>query len=89
MSSVRTEDNLPVYPNYVRMFVGATDEKTGTKSIKYSIDGGKMTEYSSPRTLDISERDTFTESKVYEVEVIAEDMLGNTSTKEHKFIVKN
>ena len=89
LDNIGTEDNLPVYPNYVRMFVGATDEKTGTKSIKYSIDGGKMTEYSSPRTLDISERDTFTESKVYEVEVIAEDMLGNTSTKEHKFIVKN
>ena len=89
LDNIGTEDNLPVYPNYVRMFVGATDEKTGTKSIKYSIDGGKMTEYSSPRTLDISERDTFTESKIYEVEVIAEDMLGNTSTKEHKFIVKN
>jgi hypothetical protein len=89
LDNIGTENNLPVYPNYVRMFVGATDEKTGTKSIKYSIDGGKMTEYSSPRTLDISERDTFTESKVYEVEVIAEDMLGNTSTKTHKFIVKN
>ena len=48
-----------------------------------------MTEYSSPRTLDISERDTFTESKVYDVKVETEDMLGNTSTKEHKFIVKN
>jgi hypothetical protein len=89
LDNIGKEDDLPVYPNYVRMFVGATDEKTGTKSIKYSIDGGSMTEYSSPRTLDISERDTFTESKVYEVEVIAEDMLGNTSTKEHKFIVKN
>ena len=65
------------------------NEKTGTKSIKYSIDGGPMTEYSSPRTLDISERDTFTESKVYDVKVETEDMLGNTSTKEHKFIVKN
>jgi len=89
LDNIGTEDDLPVYPNYVRMFIGATDEKTGTKSIKYSIDGGPMTEYSSPRTLDISERDTFTESKVYEVEVIAKDMLGNTSTKEHKFIVKN
>ena len=41
LDNIGTEDNLPVYPNYVRMFVGATDEKTGTKSIKYSIDGGK------------------------------------------------
>ena len=89
LDNIGIEDGLPVYPNYVRMFVGATDEKTGTKSIKYSIDGGKMTEYSSPRTLDISERDTFTESKVYDVKVVTEDMLGNSSTKEHKFIVKN
>ena len=89
LDNIGTEDNLPVYPNYVRMFIGATDEKTGTKSIKYSIDGGSMTEYSSPRTLDISERDTFTESKVYNVIVETEDMLGNLSTKEHKFIVRN
>ena len=89
LDNIGTEDDLPVYPNYVRMFIGATDEKTGTKSIKYSIDGGPMTKYSSPRTLDISERDTFTESKVYDVKVETEDMLGNTSIKEHKFIVKN
>jgi hypothetical protein len=89
LDNIGTEDDLPVYPNYVRMFIGATDEKTGTKNIKYSIDGGPMTEYSSPRTLDISERDTFTESKVYDIKVETEDMLGNTSTKEHKFIVKN
>ena len=89
LDNIGTEDDLPVYPNYVRMFIGATDEKTGTKSIKYSIDGGPMTEYSSPRTLDISEKNTFTESKVYDVMVETEDMLGNTSTKEHKFIVKN
>jgi hypothetical protein len=89
LDNIGTEDDLPVYPNYVRMFIGATDEKTGTKNIKYSIDGGPMTEYSSPRTLDISERDTFTESKVYDIKVETEDMLGNTSTKKHKFIVKN
>ena len=89
LDNIGTEDDLPFYPNYVRMFIGATDEKTGTKSINYSIDGGPMTEYSSPRTLDISEKNTFTESKVYDVKVETEDMLGNTSTKEHKFIVKN
>ena len=89
LDNIGTEDDLPVYPNYVRMFIGATDEKTGAKSIKYSIDGGPMTEYSSPRTLDISEKNTFTESKVYEVNVETEDMLGNKSTKDHKFIVKN
>jgi hypothetical protein len=89
LDNIGKEDDLPVYPNYVRMFIGATDEKTGAKSIKYSIDGGPMTEYSSPRTLDISEKNTFTESKVYDVKVETEDMLGNTSTKEHKFIVKN
>ena len=48
-----------------------------------------MTEYSSPRMLDISEIDTFTELKVYDFKVETENMLGNTSTKEHKFIVKN
>ena len=54
LDNIGTEENLPVYPNYVRMFIGATDEKTGTKSIKYSIDGGSMTclLYTSPSPRD-------------------------------------
>ena len=48
-----------------------------------------MTEYSSLPTIDISEIDNLTESKVYDVQIETEDILGNTSTKEHKFIVKN
>ena len=48
-----------------------------------------MTEYSSLPTIDISEVDNLTESKVYDVQIVTEDMPENTNIKEHKFIVKN
>ena len=71
------------------MFIGVIDDKKDTQSIKYSIDGSPMTEYSSPCRLDISEIDTVTESKVNEFEVVPENLLKNTSPKEHMFILEN
>jgi hypothetical protein len=71
------------------MSIGVDHDKRDTKSIKYSIDGGPMTKYSSPCKLDISERDTVTESKAHEFEVVPENLLINTRPKGHMFIVKN
>ena len=78
---------MKVYPNYVRMYVGATDKHTGTEIIKYSINDGPMTLYSSPQTLDASERNIFQKNKKYSVKVVAKDKLGNTAEKTFEFLV--
>ncbi len=80
-------ERYEVYPNYTRMYVGATDQHVGTETIRYSIDGSPMVDYSSPYTLDISEVDRFTEEKFYEVTIEAEDKLGNSTSKTVKFFV--
>tara|TARA_X000001036_G_C20660948_1_gene798918 strand:+ start:163 stop:1893 length:1731 start_codon:yes stop_codon:yes gene_type:complete len=88
LEQIGTEDELAVYPNYVRMFLGATDDKTGTKEILYSINGSDYKAYSSPKTIDLSERGAFSSSKKYEVKVIARDMVGNETNKTLSFLVK-
>lgn len=76
-----------VYPNYTRLYVGATDKHVGTEKIRYSINGSPMVDYSSPYTLDISEVDRFREEKFYEVVIEAEDKLGNKSSVTIRFFV--
>ena len=76
-----------IYPNYVRMYMGATDKHTGTESVMYSIDGGPLTLYSSAQTLDVSELSKFRKKKKYEVRVVAKDKLGNESEKTFEFYV--
>ena len=88
LEQIGTEGGLAVYPNYVRMFLGATDDKTGTKEILYSINGSDYKAYSSPKTIDLSERGAFSSSKKYEVKVIARDMVGNETNKTLSFLVK-
>ena len=80
-------ETLNVYPNYTRLYLGATDEKVGTQDIFYSIDGGALTPYSSPQTLDISELNRFGKKKLYEVRIVAKDKLGNESEKMIKFYI--
>ncbi|QZT37976.1 hypothetical protein K5X82_03520 [Halosquirtibacter xylanolyticus] len=80
---------VPVYPNYSRMYIGATDKYCGTDRIEYAINKGAFIDYSSPKTLDISELDLFQESKFYVVKIRAYDKLGNMSEKKIEFYVKN
>lgn len=79
--------DLNIYPNYVRMYVGATDEHVGTEKVFYSIDGGPLQAYSSPQTLDVSEISRFKKKKKYKVKVVSEDKLGNKSEKVFEFYV--
>jgi hypothetical protein len=69
------------------MFVGATDEVTGTERVFYSIDDGPFALYSSPKTLDVSEVTRFQTSKKYVVRVKSEDKLGNSSEETFEFYV--
>lgn len=78
---------LDVYPNYTRLYVGATDAKVGTGRIQYSINGAPFSDYSSPYTLDVSELDRFKDQKKYTVRLKAIDKLGNESEKTVEFFV--
>jgi hypothetical protein len=79
---------LKVYPNYTRLYLGATDDHVGTESIEYSINGGAWTLYSSATTLDVSERNRFLKKKIkYEVKVRTKDKLGNASEQTIEFYV--
>jgi hypothetical protein len=78
---------LPVYPNYTRMYVAATDKKVGTEAIMYSMDDAPLALYSSAQTLDASEQSKFRKNKKYSVRVVAKDKLGNQSEKIVEFYV--
>lgn len=84
---IGTHKGLPVYPNYVRMYLGATDDHVGTEKIYYSINGGTKAAYSSAQTIDMSESSKFKKKQKYSVEVEVKDKLGNTATKTIEFYV--
>jgi hypothetical protein len=86
IESIGIKKELKIYPNYSRLYLGATDDKVGTQTIMYSINEGPMVLYSSSTTLDISENNKFLKKNIkYSVKVIAKDKLGNTSEKVIKF----
>jgi hypothetical protein len=78
---------LDIYPNYVRMFVGATDKHVGAEQVMYSIDDAPLSLYSSPTTLDVSELNRFKKRKKYSVRVVVKDKLGNEAEKTVEFYV--
>lgn len=84
---IGSKDGLKVYPEYVRMYIGATDKHVGTETILYAIDKGALTEYSSPQTLDLSEVNRLRKNKKYEVKAIAKDKLGNEKEEIFEFYV--
>ena len=88
IESIGSKNGMSIYPNYSRLYLGATDDHVGTKTIKYSINGGPLTLYSSASTLDISEKNRFLKKNVkYEVKIIVEDKLGNSTEKTIEFYV--
>ena len=80
-------ETVNIYPNYTRLYLGATDKHCGTDKITYSMNGGEFYEYSSPYTLDVSEVKRFGKNKFYTVVVRAEDKLGNQSEETINFYV--
>jgi hypothetical protein len=88
IEKIGAKEGLPVYPNYTRLYIGATDKHCGTDEIMYSINGESMRAYSSPRSLDISEVDLLKSAKKYSVKVVAKDKLGNSSEKIVKFFIE-
>lgn len=84
---IGSKGGLKIYPNYVRMYIGATDKHVGTEKVLYSIDGAPLRAYSSSQTLDVSELSAFRKRKKYTVKVVTEDKLGNRSEKIIEFYV--
>mgnify|MGYP003885595357 CR=1 FL=1 len=84
---IDSKGNLKVYPNYTRLYLGATDRHVGTDRILYSINGSSFVDYSSPQTLDISELNRFKQKKQYKVVVRAYDKLGNMAETTIEFYV--
>lgn len=85
---IGSKKDLKIYPNYTRLYLGATDDHVGTQTIEYSINGGAWTLYSSSTTLDVSEKNRFLKKKVkYEVKVRTKDKLGNASEETIQFYV--
>ena len=87
IKAIGSKKGLPVYPNYTRMYVAATDKKVGTESIQYAMDGAALQLYSSPQTLDASEMSRFKKNKKYAVKVVSKDKLGNMSEESIEFYV--
>ena len=88
IESIGNKNGMSIYPNYSRLYLGATDDHVGVKSIKYSINDGALTLYSSASTLDISEKNRFLKKNVkYTFKIVVEDMLGNTTEKTIEFYV--
>ena len=79
------KDGLAVYPPYTRMYIAATDKYCGTEKILYSINGGKMKDYSSSD--NISKNKFLTKERKYSVRVIAKDKLGNQNEKTIQFYI--
>lgn len=78
---------VKIYPNYTRLYLGATDDHVGTDRILYSMNDDAMRDYSSPQTLDISELNRFKNKKFYTVKVRATDKLGNQIEETIEFYV--
>ncbi len=88
---IRTENKdgkiINVYPKYVRMYLAATDRYSGTESIHYTINDGKLMSYSSERNL--ATENMFTKEQIYKVKVVAKDKLGNENEKTVEFKVSS
>lgn len=69
---------IPVYPDYVMLFVAATDARTGTREIAYRLNQSRPKPFESVIS-------NFQKGRRYVVEVIAKDLLGNTQTREFVF----
>ncbi len=74
----KNKEVYKVYPAHVKLYLSATDEKTGAKNIFYTINDNNEQRYSKPIK-------GFEKGKLNNVIVRATDMLGNESIEEISF----
>lgn len=74
-------DGVPVYRRLTSLFLGATDNASGVHKIYYKFDGGKEMEYSTPLVLE--------KDGTFDLEIRVDDNLGNQSTKNLRFTIRD
>ncbi len=74
------DKNLTVYFPGSRLFLAASDKKSGTRTISYKL-GGVLKKYKGP--LELWKKGQYT------IKIFAKDRVGNLSTKEFSFIIGN
>ncbi len=77
--------NYPVYPPYSKMYLSATDKKTGEEDIYYSINGSKLIKYYSAD--NIVKLKLISKEQFYTVKIVATDKLGNKNEKTVNFFI--
>ncbi len=82
-----TKDGVkyPVYPTFSKLYLSATDKSTGEEEIYYSINGGKVTLYTSADL--ILKSGLLSKEQFYTVKVTAKDKLGNQNEKIINFFI--
>ncbi len=75
------KDNLPIYPEHVTLYLGATDQIIGAKEIYYSINNTTEKKYA----LSIS---GFKKGTINTINIRALDILGNETLIELKFYIE-
>ena len=75
---VGSQDGFMVYPEYVTIFLAATDDIVGNDKIYYRINGGSERLYTKPISQLRKDRE-------YVIDIRAVDMVGNESTKQISF----
>ncbi len=75
-------DTLNVYPNNLRVYLAANDQKTGEQALYYSINGSRYIIYSHPLFF------SGYKYKLITLKVKSHDRLGNKTEKIVKFVIQ-
>lgn len=82
------ESGVKVFPVGTRLFLGATDDQSGTNTISYKINDQNEIHYSSPKTIDISEKKAFKKGKTYEIKITSTDLVNNKTEETISFKIE-
>lgn len=86
---ISEDGGVKVYPAGTRLFLGATDDQSGTNTISYQINNQKAVHYSSPKTIDISEKKAFKRGQSFDVKITTTDLVDNVTIESIKFKIED
>lgn len=87
--AISEENGVKIYPAGTRLFLGATDDQSGTNTISYQINNQAEVHYSSPKTIDISEKKAFKNGKTYQVQITTTDLVNNETSETIQFRIED
>ena len=73
------EENYVIYPSNTKIYIGATDDVAGEESLKYSVNGSKVSEKIPLSGLQPGN---------YTIDIEAADALENKTTKTIRFSIE-